>query len=190
MDISRSEMDEGEISEYSPESLGKPKNDSNADEDEETYEPPSDIGPPQQSASKATDARAQPQTQIEEPKASNSDPKLPMADRADRAAPSDPQSTNKMIIETETLVKVPAIHRSPSFPESSDSEDHDYEPPEPAPRAPEVGLPPDTSSVASESHLSPPDVDTYNYDAPLGLLTLPSIEDPIKTDDTLFGVRE
>jgi len=139
MDISRSEIDEGELSEYSP----KPPNaevlqTQNLVNDEEGYEPPSDSGVVQQPS---TPERAPingaivevPDAELESPLTNEEEAGVSSSiDEFDHKA--DPQDEEQL--------------SHPSLSLADDSDPDDYEPPEPA-------LPPKLSAVEPEPSISP-----------------------------------
>ena len=159
MDISRSDVDEAELSLYSPKPLTEVQDTSSSIDDDENYEPPSEINI----------------TQRQEP---DPDPVLLYQDletaKVDLPAATQNQPfTNQNAEPIEKLTSgqpSPAANaniagdvrsqrsrsRSPSLANASDPDD--YEPPEPASLGEEVPRSAQMSSVDSEKSFSPPDV--------------------------------
>ncbi|KAL6718859.1 hypothetical protein ACLMJK_003093 [Lecanora helva] len=165
MDISRSEIDEGESSNYSPTLLRtevRLSTGSNED-DEENYEPPGDISVVQQQD--PTPVAAQPQKTSQKVDPSDIATELPYTDKQEK---HEPDFTNGSTFGADIIgYEHDNSERGPSLLDVSDSDD--YEPPEP-------------TALPSEPHLHPQAATSPKASSPLA-----SAKD---NDDVLLGEQD
>lgn len=188
MDISRSDVDDAEFSLYSPEPLNDLHDTSNFIDDDENYEPPSEISIIQR---QEPDPDAILLYQDLETAKAN----LPVATQNSRF--SDPGA--ELIRKPTSIEPSPApnddaaddeqsqrlLSRSPSLADANDSDD--YEPPEPAPLG-EKGLRPvQKSSAGSENSFSPLDVDIDNSVAPTTSVLTPAVQQQVGVEAVTMG---
>ena len=158
MDISRSDIDEAEPSTYSPKAMSEVQDTSGLVDEDENYEPPSQISIIQRQEPHAdtfflheglgTGKAVLPaETQDQQPSSDQS------AEPTEEPTSGEPSSAASVILIGDRQ----SLSRSPSLANASDPDD--YEPPEPAPLGQEVPRPTRISSVAdSENSSSPPKV--------------------------------
>ena len=166
MDISRSDIDEGEITDYSPESPVVRQSQADPTEQEEVYEPPPTIGTELALPSKAVE--------LIEPK----QPPLLTTLLAAQAEAGDTVDSTSLIpqgasvirstdMEFDVGAKMPASHSQDSFTKNIDDSD-DYEPPEPvSPSAnglvaidkQTLGPKPSESTIQQNHHANPTEQD-------------------------------
>lgn len=179
MDISRSDVDEAELSLYSPKPLTEVQDTSSPIDDEENYEPPSEINITQ---------RQEPDP---DPVLLYQDLETAKADLADQNAEdmekltsgkSSPAANANIAGDVQSQR---SISRSPSLADASDL--NDYEPPEPAPLGEEVPRSAQMSSVDSEKSFSPPDVDTNDVVAPASSDLTPAFHQQVSVDAITVG---
>ena len=188
MDISRNDVDEAQLSFYSPEPLTEARDTSGFIDDDENYEPPSEISI----------------TQRQEP-----DPDVLMYQDLETAQTNSPAATQDQPSadqDTKPEQKQTSVEQSPAanatvagdgqsqrslsrrFSLADASDPDDYEPPEPAPLGDGVPRPAQTSSsVDSEKSFSPPDVDTDEYVAPASSDSTPAVDLQVSVDAMTVG---
>ena len=188
MDISRSDVDEAELSLYSPDPLNEFQDASAFVDDDENYEPPNDISIAQQ---KEPDPDAVVLYQDLETAKAN----LPVATQnlsfADQGAEPIRMPTsiepspapNDNIADDEQSQQSPS--RSPSLADAGDSDD--YEPPEPASLGEEVLRPAQMSSAGSEESLSPPDVGISKSVASVTSVLTPAVQQQVGVEAVTVG---
>lgn len=161
MDISRSDVDEAELSLYSPNPMSEVQDVSGFIDDDENYEPPSEISITQGQKPdphalllhqdfETTKAKLQAATQNQPSADHDTEP----VENPTSAAPSPTANTNMAGDEQPQR----SLSHSLSLADASDPDD--YEPPEPAPLGEELARPAPMPSVDSEKSFSPPDDDT------------------------------
>ena len=161
MDISRSDVDEGEITDYSPEALGVAEKPIPLPEIEDTYEPPLTVNPmilrtPDFPPNRAT------------AHASVSDPSqvTPVADQENSEFQS-PKSSMYSSEDTDEIDTGPDATRTQAL--ADDSDPDDYEPPEPSTPTETLVLPVSRDFVSSE-----PANPIQDTDSSLNTQSLPS----------------
>lgn len=173
MDISRSDVDEGESFDYSPKlPNAEPQQ---LMEDEEAYEPPSDIGLRPQHESEQASSMAD--TLLKDAPGNDSE----MHDVAHDILATN--SENPSTVDGETLANIQdqehLLIRSPSLTDASDPDD--YEPPEPASLMHEAALLPEVIAPYSESASLPPGADADSDIAPIHAGSPAGIGDHVAT---------
>jgi hypothetical protein len=155
MDISRSDIDEGEITESSPEAAAEAQGDLSMIDDEESYEPPSDIGANQQMLD-----QIQSNDKSEEVDLAMADVE-PIGNSSPRNVSEVPHGVEEIFKDASVQHEEQSSHHSRSLADASDCDD--YEPPEPSSFAEETAMPhpiPDHDSEASFSPLEAEPNDT------------------------------
>ena len=129
MDISRSDIDEGEITDYSPESPVVQQSQADPTEQEEVYEPPPTIGTKLALPSEAVELLEPKQTPL---LTTLLTAQAEAGDTVDGTSliPQDASVVRSTDIKFDGGTKMPASHSQDSFTKSIDDSD-DYEPPEP-----------------------------------------------------------
>ena len=188
MDISRSDIDEAELSLYSPKALTEVQDTSISTGDDENYEPPIEINIDQQQ-------KSDPDVVL-----SYRDLKSAKADRpgakqnqlfADQIAEplekptSGAPAANADIAGDEQSQR--SLSRSPSLADASDPDD--YEPPEPESLGEEAPQAAQVSSVNSEKSFSPPDLDTHDFVAPASSDLTPAVHQQVSVDAITVGAE-
>ena len=190
MDISRSDVDEAELSLYSPKAVTEDRDTSGFVDDDENYEPPSEIGITQRNepdsdgvslsqnletanAILPTQTQNQPSTNlsakpIERPTSGESSPVVSV----DMAG--DDQLRR-------------SLSHSPSLANASDPDD--YEPPEPASSGDEVLRCNHMSSVGSETHLALRDVETNKFVADASSDSIPAVNQQVSVNTMTVRAR-
>ena len=191
MDISRSDVEEAELSLYSPKPLTEDQDilSSTGDGDDENYEPPSEIDINQRQGPDL-------HTVLNQDLQSAKDDLItitqnrPLADQAaeliERPTSDGPSSTaNADKADTERSQQ--SASRSPFLANASDPDD--YEPPEPALLGEEESQPLRMSSVESDKSFSPPDVDTNDNVASTSSQSNPTIHQEVSLNAITVGAR-
>ena len=153
MDISRSDADEGEISENSPEQMVVDQDKQGPVVDEESYEPSSDI---------ITARHAEPEIDAAQPESNGrrtdnstldvvSD--MPMGDTSAKTTMEEPNSSEDFASSGNTQDEEELQY--PNFSIADDSDPDDYEPPEPASLAEISALEPISANSSHESFSAP-----------------------------------
>ena len=159
MDISRSDADEGEISENSPEQMVVDQDKQNLVDDEESYEPSSDI---------ITARHAEPDVDTAQPGSNSrrtdnhaldvvSD--RPMGDTSVKTTTEEPNSSEDFSSSGNTQDEKESQY--PNFSMADDSDPNDYEPPEPGSLGENSALQP-ISANSSHASFSAPGLDQDN----------------------------
>ena len=190
MDISRNDVDEAELSLYSPNPLTKDQDTSGSADDDDFYEPPSEISMME---------RQEPDPDVvllyQDLKSAKDD--SPAATQNQPSADQDAEPIEKPISGEPSLApnadmagnkqSQRSLSRNSSLADTSDSDD--YEPPEPAPLGEEVPQPAQFSSADSEKSFSPPDVDTSDFIAPTSSDPTPAVHQQVGVDAITVGAR-
>ncbi|KAK4697932.1 hypothetical protein P7C71_g224, partial [Lecanoromycetidae sp. Uapishka_2] len=160
MDISRSDIDEGEIAQSGQGSTAETQRDSSMIDDEESYEPPSDIVPHQhslnESQSKGEFEKGDIEMQDDDASIDNGTTKHSTKVRRSTSR----NSTNATVQHDEQLPQL-----SPSLAGTSD--DDDYEPPEPSSFAEDTALPVPVPVHDSKAYLPPAEAESDGVAAPI-----------------------
>ena len=188
MDISRSDIDEAEFSLYSPEPLNDLHDTSNFIDDDENYEPPSEISIIQR---QEPDPDAILLYQDLETAKANlpvatqnhflADPGAELIRKPTSIEPSP--SPNDNAADDEQSQRL--LSRSPSLADANDSDD--YEPPEPAPLGEEGLRPVQMSSAGSENDFAPLDVGIDNSVAPATSVLTPVVQQKVGVEPVTMG---
>ncbi len=188
MDISRSDVDEAELSLYSPKPLTEVQDSSSSIDDDENYEPPSEINITQRQ-------ELNPDLVLLHQDLETAKADLPAATQNRPSADQDAKpmgkptsgepspGANANIAGGEQPQR--SLSRSPSLADVSDPDD--YEPPEPAPLGEEVPRSAQMSSVDSEKSFSPPDVDTNDFVEPASSDLTPAFHQQVSVDASTVG---
>ena len=189
MDISRSDVEEAELSLYSPKPLTEDQDILSfmGDCDDENYEPPNEIDINQR---QGPDNHAVLNQDLQSAKDDLTTQNRPPADQAaehiERPTSDGPSSTaNADKADTERSQQ--SVSRSP-FPANTSDPD-DYEPPEPALLGEEESQPLRMSSVESDKSFSPPDFDTNDNVAPTSSKSKPTIHQEVSLNAITVGAR-
>ena len=150
MDISRSDADEGEVSDHSPEQMAVDQDKQSLVDDEESYEPPSDILTARQPEPPIN--TTQPEFNIRRANDYGLDvvSDMPMGDASFKTATEEPTSSEEFASSGNAPDEKESQH--PNFSVVNDSDLDDYEPPEPA-------------SVEEDSALQPMSVNSSHASA-------------------------
>lgn len=161
MDISRSDVDEAELSLYSPNPMTEVQRVPNFIDDDENYEPPSEIILTQRQESDPDALTSHQDSETAKANLQAATQNQPSADQdaepIESPIPREPSPVANANMAGDEQSKR-SISHSPSLANASDPDD--YEPPEPAPLGEEVSRPAQMSSIDSDKAFSPPDVDT------------------------------
>lgn len=161
MDVSRSDVNEAELSLYSPKEITDIQNTSGSADDDENYEPPGEINIAHTRKSIPDDAPLYPELGIEKgdlpAEMQNQSFAKPNAS-SEKKSPLGEWSPTASLNLADNEHPSRSLSASSSLANASDSDD--YEPPEPAPLGEEVPRVSHKSSVSSERAFSPPDVET------------------------------
>ena len=125
MDMSTSDIDEGEITDFSPEPPNTIKDEAQIPEGDDTYEPPLNFAPVPLTA-----ATSQPNGPDKRASVSNSPPVKPTGKQECAEESHDSHLSSKSSEDTNESGEISAISRTQSA--ADDSDPDDYEPPEPA----------------------------------------------------------
>ena len=191
MDISRSDVEEAELSLYSPKPLTEDQDISSftGDGDEENYEPPSEIAITQRQGPDPYAVLNQDLQSAKDdltPITQNRPPADQDAEPIERATSDGPSSTANAD-KADTERSQGSLSRSPFLANASDPDD--YEPPEPALLGEEESQPVRISSVESDKSFSPPDVDTNDNVAPTSSESKPAFHQEVSLNAITVGAR-
>lgn len=196
MDISPSDVDDAELSFYSPKPLSEARDtsgfidddDDDNDDNDENYEPPSEISIThrqepdpdtvllyQDLEPAKTDSPAAPQDQP------SADQYTKPIEKPFLGEPSAAANADMAGDEQSQW----SISHSPSLADASDPDD--YEPPEPAPLGEEVPRPTKMSRADSEKSFSPPDVNINDFVAPASSDSTPAVHQQVSVDANTGG---
>ena len=169
MDISRSDADEGEISDHSPEQMVVDQDKQSLVDDEESYEPPSDIITTRHLETDIDTA----QPELNDRRADNcaldvvSD--ITMGDTNVKTTTEEPNSSEEFASSGNTQDEEDSQY--PNFSMADDSDPDDYEPPEPASLGENSLLQPISANSShasfSASGLDPENTEVDHYSEPL-----------------------
>ena len=191
MDISRSDVEEAELSLYSPKPLTEDQDTLSftGNGDDENYEPPSEIDIDQR---QRLDLHAVLSQDLQSAKdnltamTQNRPPVDQDSELIGRLTSDGPSSiANADKADTERSQR--SVSRT-LFPANASDPD-DYEPPEPALLGKEESRPVRMSSVESDKSFSPPDVDTNDSVAPTSSEPKPTIHQEVRLNAITFGAR-
>ena len=188
MDISRSDIDDAELSPYSPEPLNNFQDTSGFIDDDENYEPPSEISVLQRQ-------EPDPDAVLVYQDLETAKANLPVAKQNQSIADQGAE----LIRKPTSIEPSPAPHdniaddeqsqrslsRSPSLTDASDSDD--YEPPEPASLGKEESRPVQMSSAGPEKSFSPPDVGIGNSFAPASSESTSAVQQKVSVEAVTVG---
>lgn len=175
MDISRSDVDEGEITQSNSDSVAEAHGDSGMIDDEESYKPPSDIGARQRLLNEV-------QSDDEPEKADiNMQDNTPTGDANAGNISDVPHSIEEISNNASMQHEEHSAHRSPFLADYSDPED--YEPPEPSRSAEDTALPLPISAHDSEASFSPLEADANDVDAPTQSVSQPGVHSGPKDEN-------
>lgn len=188
MDISRSDVDEAELSLYSPDPLNELQDASGFVDDDENYEPPNEISIVQR---KEPDPDAVVLCQELETANANlpvatqnhsfADQRVELIRMPTSIEPSP--APNDTIANDEQSQRPPS--RSPSLADASDSDD--YEPPEPASSGEEALRPVQMSIAGSEQSFSPPDLGIGKSGASVPSVLTPTVQQKVGVEAVTIG---
>ena len=191
MDISRSDVEEAELSLYSPKPVTEDQDilSFTGDGDDENYEPPSEIDVNQRQRPELHAVLNQ-DLQSAKDNLTTMTQNRPLVDQdaelIGRPALDGPSSiANADKADTERSQR--SVSRS-LFPANA-SEPDDYEPPEPALLGKEDSQPLRMSSVESDKSFSPPDVNTNDDVAPTSSESKPTIHQEVRLNAITVGAR-
>lgn len=186
MDTSRSDVDEAGLSLYSPKAMIEVRDTSGVVDDDENYEPPSEIGIIQRQESNhnavlssqdldtaKTILPAQMQNQT------STDLDAEHAEPIDRPTSGEPSPAASVdMADDEPLRQSLSRSSSPANPSDSD----DYEPPEPASLGDEVPRSAHMSSVGFETSFLPRDIEIKNFVAHASSDPIPAIDQQVSVN--------
>ena len=183
MDISRSDLDEAELSLYSPKDVTNIQDSSGSADDDENYEPPGEISIAHRREPTPDDALLYPELGIEKddlPAEMQTQPSTdPNANSVEKSLSSErsPIASLNLAGDERPRRSLPV---SPSLANASDPDD--YEPPEPAPLGEEVPRGSHKSSVSSERSFSPPDFETNHLVASATSNSIPTVNQEVSVE--------
>lgn len=190
MDISRSDVDEAELSLYSPDPLNEVQDTSGFVGDDENYEPPNEISIVQRKEpdpdavvlyQDLETAKANPPVATQNQ--SFADQGVELIRMPVSVEPSPAPNDN--IADDEQSQQSPS--RSPSLADAGDSDD--YEPPEPASLGEEALRPVQISSAGSEESFSPPDVGIGKSVASVNSVLTPAVQQKVGVEAVAVGAE-
>ena len=182
MDISRSDADEGEISDHSPEQMVVDGDKQSHVDDEESYEPSSDV---------ITTRHPEPDVDTAQPelngrRADNyaldvvSD--MRMGDTSAKTTTEEPNSSEDFALSG--IAQDEEESQYPNFSMADDSDPDDYEPPEPASLGENSALQP-TSANSSHASISVPGLDQDNTEVDRNSEPLSGLRDHLNLSDAV-----
>lgn len=185
MEMSRSDVDEAEPSFHSPKPLTEVQDTSGSIDDDETYEPPSEISITQRQEPEPDAVPDLGTAKTDRPAAMHNPlPADQEAEPIEKPSSVEPSpAANAGMAGDEQSQR--SLNRSQSLADASDPDD--YEPPEPAPLGEEVPRPTEISSVDSEKSFSPPDVDSHDFIAPASFDSTPAVHQQVSVDAITIG---
>lgn len=183
MDISRSDVNEAELSLYSPKAVTEVRDTSGVVDDDENYEPPSEIGITQRQESdhnavllsqnlETAKAILPAQSQIQ----TSTDPNAEHSEPIERRTSGEPSPAASVDMADDDQLRR-SLSRSSSLANASDSDD--YEPPEPASLGDEVPRSTHMSSLGFETSFLPRDIETNNFAAHASSDPIPAIDQQV-----------
>ena len=191
MDISRSDVEEAELSLYSPKPMTEDQDilSFTGDGDDENYEPPSEIDINQRQRPDLHAVLTQ-DLQLAKDNLTTMTQNRPPVDQ-DAELIGRPTSDGPSSIANADTADTERSQRSVSrslFPANASDLD-DYEPPEPALLGKEDSRPLRMSSVESDKSFSPPDVNTNDDVAPTSSESKPTIHQEVRLNAITVGAR-
>lgn len=181
MDISRSDADEGEISDHSPEHMVVDQDKQSHVDDEESYEPSSNIITARQPELRVDTA----QPELNDRRADDYDldvvSDMPMGDASVETTTEEPNSSEEFRSSGNTQDEKESQY--PNFSMTNDSDLDDYEPPEPAAIAEDSALQP-LSVNSSHASISASGLDQRNTEVEHHSESLSGLRDHLTSSDT------
>lgn len=188
MDISRSDIDEAEVSYYSPKPMTNVQEVTGSMDDDENYEPPSEISMTLRQELDSDHILLQQEyktAKVNLPAATQNQPSADHdAEPIEKPTWGEPSPSVNATTGDDEQSQL-SLSRSPSAADGSDPDE--YEPPEPAPLGEEVQRPAQISSVESERSFSPPAIDTNGFVAPASLDSIPTVQQQVSVDTITFS---
>ena len=190
MDMSRSDIDEAELSLYSPKPIPEIQDISDFDDDDENYEPPSEISITQQQEPDPDAVLLHQDFETAKANLPAAPQKQPSADQdaepIEKPTSGEPSPSANANMAGDERSQRSLSHR-PSLAAASDP--GDYEPPEPAPLGEGVARPTQTSSVNSEKSFSPHNVETKKSVAPASSESTTAVRRQVSVDAIMVGAK-
>ena len=190
MDISPSDVDEAELSIYSPKAVTNVQDASSFIDEDENYEPPSEISVIQrQERDPDTIPLSQDveRAEIDLPAQTQNKPSAKVnAESIGKPTSGDPSPAASINTLSDEQSRRP-LSRNLSPANASDPDD--YEPPEPATLGDEVPRSTKMSSVDTETPFSPRDVGKNNLIANASLGSVPVVDQQVSVDANTVGAR-
>ena len=181
MDISRSEADEGEISDHSPEHMVVDQDKQSHVDDEESYEPSSDIITARQPELRVDTAQPEYNGRRVDDYGLDVISDMPMGDASVKTTTEEPNSSEEFGSSGNTQDEKESQY--PNFPMANDSDLDDYEPPEPASIGEDSALQP-MSVNSSHASASASGLDQHNTEVEHHSESLSGLRDHLTSSDT------
>ena len=182
MDISRSDADEGEISDHSPEQMVLDRDKQSLADDEESYEPSSDVITTRHPEPDVDTAQPELNGRRADNHALDIVTDMPMGDTSAKTSTEEPNSPQDFASSGNTQDEQESPY--PNFPMADDSDPDDYEPPEPASLEENSSLQP-TSANSSHASSSAPGLDQDNTEVDHYSEPLSGLPDHLSLSDTV-----
>ena len=181
MDISRSDADEGEISDHSPEQMVVDGDKQSPVDDEESYEPSSDIITTRQSEPDVDTAQPELKGRRADNYALDVVSDMRMDDTSAKTTTEEPDSSEDFA--SSGITQDEEESQYPNFSMADDSDPDDYEPPEPASLGENSALQP-ISANSSHASFSAPGFDQDNTEVDRNSEPLSGLHDHLTLSDT------